>query len=685
MPADISPFSISYVVLFTVCSPLLAFIYQAVRGRSATTGIPSILAILGSLVGAIYIFSTVWNQPAIHIQQSWFTLGDKVFYLGFLLNNISAIMLVLVPLIALPVHIYSTSYMHGDRGIHRYWMYLSLFCFAMLGLLVADNLLLMYIFWELVGFASYLLIGFWFTRESAVQANKKAFIINRIGDLGFLIGISIIFTQFGTLDLVLLFSENGLLSQVDTLSSGWFTAAGIAFFIGAMAKSAQFPLHVWLPDAMEGPTAVSSLIHAATMVAAGVFLLTRIFPLFNADVLLFISIIGILTACTAAYFALAQYDIKKILAYSTISQLGYMMVGVGIGAYDAALLHLLTHAFFKCLLFLAAGAVIHEMQHLKTKLQADFDPQDLRNMGGLRKWMPKTALLMGIASLALAGFPLTSGFLSKDALIIAAFEWAAAQSAGYQLIPYLLVLVSMLTSFYIARLMFKAFFGENRLEALKATADHKATEDYTSAADIHATMHEAPKTMLLPMLGLAVCCLFPLFSLQPLSASGSWIMQGLGIQYAFDSIHSLHLIVPLVLVLSSLLSMALAWRWYAQQRYPLQAQAAYIRAAEKQLYLNEFNNRVFVGGVMGLAKASYWFDRHIVGGAVHGFTSIVKTIARWSTWVDATFVDGFVNGVAAVTYWLGHQFRQVQNGKIQNYLFGVFLVVFIGLLYLIFS
>lgn len=418
--------------------PLLAFLYQALAGRKEHSGSFALLAIGLSFVFGMLTLVNVWNGPAITTHVEWFRIGRSVFSVGLLLNNLTTLMLALVPTIALPVHIYSRAYMHGDSGIHRYWMYLSLFCFAMLGLVVMDNLLLMYIFWELVGFASYLLIGFWFTRESAVQANKKAFLVNRIGDLGFLIGLAIVFTQYGTWNLIDLFGSTGLIQQsivqngdwiapTGSIDDRWLTIAGIAFFLAAMAKSAQFPLQVWLPDAMEGPTSVSSLIHAATMVAAGVFLLATVFPLFNDTVLIFIAIIGTITATLAAFFALGQYDIKRILAFSTISQLGYMMVGIGIGTWDAALFHLATHAFFKCLLFLCAGAVIHEMVHLKEHSQFHFDPQDLRNMGGLRKYMPKTFILMVIASLALAGFPFTSGYLSKDSIIISAFEWAASK------------------------------------------------------------------------------------------------------------------------------------------------------------------------------------------------------------------------------------------------------------------
>ena len=416
----ISPLIASILV---VIIPFGAFLLQAVLGKKYISGNISLIAILlSTILSGFFVFSPIWQEQAMDVTYPWFTIGEKTFSIGILLNDLSVLMQFIVCIIALPVHIYSRMYMKGDTGIHRYWMYLSLFCFAMLGLTISKNLLMMYIFWELVGFASYLLIGFWYTRDAALQANKKAFLVNRIGDLGFLIGIAILYTSFGTVDLIELFGDKGIFAEQIDKNTGLITGAGICFFIGAMAKSAQFPLHIWLPDAMEGPTSVSSLIHAATMVAAGVFMLCSIFPLFNAQVLLFIAIIGTLTAISAAIFALAQYDIKKILAFSTISQLGYMMVAVGIGAWDAAMFHLATHAFFKCLLFLGAGAVIHEMNHFKEHVKLSFDPQDLRNMGGLRKYMPITFVLMSIGSLALAGFPLTSGFLSKDAIVVASWE-----------------------------------------------------------------------------------------------------------------------------------------------------------------------------------------------------------------------------------------------------------------------
>jgi len=670
--------------LLTLVAPLAAFIYQAILGKRDQSGIISLLAIIVSFIGGGLTWLTIWNNPPVSIQANWFTIGETTFKVGILLNNLSALMLLLVPTVALPVHIYSRAYMHGDAGIHRYWMYLSLFCFAMLGLVIMDSLLLMYVFWELVGFASYLLIGFWFTRETAVQANKKAFLINRIGDLGFLIGLAILFTQFKTLNLVDLFGDNGLIYQstindglwtspVNSLPQIWLTIAGLAFFLAAMAKSAQFPLHVWLPDAMEGPTSVSSLIHAATMVAAGVFLLATVFPLFNESALLFIAIIGTITAASAAYFALGQYDIKRILAFSTISQLGFMMVGIGIGTWDAALFHLTTHAFFKCLLFLSAGAVIHEMAHFKEHSHLDFDPQDLRNMGGLRQYMPKTFLLMSIASLALAGFPLTSGYLSKDSIVISSFEWALSKGTVYLIIPISLIIVSILTAFYIGRLIFKAFFGEFRL----LDRVHDKFHDHP--------LHEAPKTMLIPMFILDLFCLFPIFSFNPFSYHDSWLMDGLLLDdYIFAPSHLAHLIIPIILLVGSVVGWIIGWKWYVQDKYPLNPESLTLKASFNQGYMNEFYQAVFVNGTLKLAQFCYWFDRHVVDAFVSLIQFIVLSLSQLSVWIDKYIVDGFVNTVASVAYWTGNQVRLVQNGKLQTALYSVFLLVLLGLIYLIF-
>ncbi|WP_234991296.1 NADH-quinone oxidoreductase subunit L [Sphingobacterium psychroaquaticum] len=656
---NISPIHISILV---VLLPFLAFLTQAIVGKKDQSGNIGLIAIILSTVCSLVgVFMEVWNHIPMYERIHWFTIGGKSFHVGILLNNLTTLMQLVVCIVALPVHIYSRAYMKSDPGIHRYWMYLSLFCFAMLGLTVSINLLQLYIFWELVGFASYLLIGFWFTKDSAVQANKKAFIINRIGDLGFLVGIALLYSQLGSIDLVELFGKEGLIYTMDTHAT-WVTYAGLAFFLGAMAKSAQFPLHVWLPDAMEGPTSVSSLIHAATMVAAGVFLLCTVFPLFNETVLAVITIIGCLTAILAAFFALPQYDIKKILAFSTISQLGFMMVAVGIGAWDAAMFHLTTHAFFKCLLFLGAGAVIHEMTHLKEQTNATFDPQDLRTMGGLRHHMPKTFVLMVIASLALAGFPLTSGYLSKDSIVISAFEWASQYGGLYFIVPTFLIFVSILTAFYIGRLLFKAFFGPY---------------NYT------AKVHDAPSTMLYPMLFLGSCSLFFAFSWQPLDYHASWLMEAFHVKKSFATVDIAHIIIPSVLTLGALVTWAIGWQWYVKSKYPFATEGRWMTFFREQGYINQLYAFTFVKGTVYLSTVLFWFDKNIVDGCTKLLATVVRELARVADWFDKNIVDGLVNVIARFTYYLGHLVRQVQNGQLQGYLGFALTIVVLGILYLI--
>ena len=661
----ISPVTASILVM--LC-PLLAFLIQALLGKKSISGNIALVAILAStLISLFGVFLPIWNETTVLQKWAWFTIGQHTLHVGILVNNLTALMQLVVCIIALPVHIYSRAYMKGDSGIHRYWMYLSLFCFAMLGLTVSLNLLQLYIFWELVGFASYLLIGFWFTKETAAQANKKAFLINRIGDIGFLIGIALVYANCGTLDLSTLFGETSVLSSIDKNTS-WVTFAGLAFFLGAMAKSAQFPLHIWLPDAMEGPTAVSSLIHAATMVAAGVFLLCTVFPLFNETVLLVITIIGTLTALSAALFALGQYDIKKVLAFSTISQLGFMMVGVGIGAWNAAMFHLTTHAFFKCLLFLSAGAVIHEMAHLKAKAQLAIDPQDLRHMGGLRHFMPKTFVCMVIASLSLAGFPLTSGYLSKDSIVITAYEWANRLGAAYMLIPILLIIVSLLTAFYIGRLIFKTFFGSFKYRSLTAAG---------------ISFHEAPKAMLIPMFFLAAGSLFPFFGISLTDYHSAWIMHTLETDSSYPTLAQAHLFIPALLTGGAILVWLIGWNWYVKQKYPLSENNVLVHFAHKQGYINEFNERVFVNGVIKLSRILYTFDRYVVDGLTKFFSWFVRQLSVVVYWFDKHIVDGLVNLAANATYYIGHLVRHVQNGQLQTYLGFALTIVVLGILYLI--
>ena len=382
--------------------PLAAFAVQAFFGRRLPRGgdwVP--LAAIGlALILSLRLFAQSISAYDPHWQLPldpwvWLDLNVTRISVGLLVDNITVIMLVVVTLVSGLVHLYSVGYMHGDPRYSRFFGFLAIFSFSMLGLVLVDNFLLLYVFWELVGLSSYLLIGFWYEKPSAASACKKAFLVNRVGDLGFFVGIMIVFWHLGVFDYDSVYEG----VAEGKLGGWWLTAAGLCLFCGAIGKSAQFPLHVWLPDAMEGPTPVSALIHAATMVAAGVYMVTRMFPILTPDALVVIAYIGAITAILGATIAVAQYDIKRVLAYSTISQLGYMIMGLGVGAYVAGFFHLMTHAAFKACLFLGSGSVIHAMHHVYH--HSDKDPQDMRNMGGLKAKMPMTFLTFLLATVAL--------------------------------------------------------------------------------------------------------------------------------------------------------------------------------------------------------------------------------------------------------------------------------------------
>ena len=652
--------------------PLLTFFGSLIfSGQVSRSGSLAILNMSLSLILSACVFGRIWNGAVIHEQIHWFTIGGWDLRIGILLNNLSALMMLLVSAIALLVNIYSTKYMQGDPYIRRYWAYLGLFCFSMLGLVIVDNLLLMYMFWELVGFSSYLLIGFWFSRSSAVRANKKAFIMNRVGDLGFLIGIMIIFSQFQTLDITRLFGAEGLVNaavisggswigSAGTMPAEWLTIAGIVFFLAAVAKSAQFPLHTWLPDAMEGPTSVSSLIHAATMVAAGVFLIARVYPVFDEHVLLVIAAIGALTAFMAGTIALTQNDIKRILAFSTISQLGFMMLAMGVGASASALFHLVTHAFFKCLLFLAAGAVIHEMAHLKDKSGKDFDPQDIRNMGGLRKHMPLTFVSMVIGSLALVALPLTSGYLSKDAILIQSFEWAEGEGGWFRLIPISAMVTSWLTAFYISRLIFKVFFGEFRLSELTG----------------HLHVHEAPAAMKYVMLILSVFCLFPVFSWNPLLFEDAWLLKGFPVTESMTRINAFHTIIPAAVNLISIALIGLCFKWYGSGRSaPDFSKTVVFRFSQEQWHIDKFYSAVLVKGTTAFAGILYWFDCYVVDGVVNLVGTLGRWLSFWSRWIDRYVIDALVNFFAYLAGIVGNFVRHFQTGRLQHYLVTMLIII----------
>jgi len=662
--------------LAAVASPLLAALVNfCLPVKSKVAGWVSTVAILLSCVFAARVFAGIWNNPQIHVQQVWFTTGHTKVYAGILLNNLSALMLLLVSVIALPVHIYSTAYMKYDDRYSRYFTYLSFFCFSMLALVVVDNLVLFYAFWELVGFSSYLLIGFWFTKDKAVQANKKAFIMNRIGDIGLLSAIIILFAMYGTFDINTLFEQNGLVSHssihevwtTDGIDSAflpaiWQYIAVAGIVLAVAAKSAQFPLHTWLPDAMEGPTSVSALIHAATMVAAGVFLLGRVYPMFTQTELTILACIGCFTAFMAATIALTQNDLKWVLAYSTISQLGFMVLGMGVGAYSSSLFHLATHAFFKCLLFLVAGIVIHEMQHVKEENNLDIDPQDISLMGGLRKKLPLTFVVALIGGLALIGLPLTSGYLSKDGILIQAFEWSDGKAAWFKIIPVMALLTSWLTAFYVARLIFKVFFGQFRLPQIYP------------GLKIH--MGDGGWQYKLPLVLLALCCCFPLFSFNPFSYEQAWLSSGLRLHSLakFESIY--HLTIPVLVNIFSLLVIYAAYTIYVKQSGFLFPQTGFFyRLSYNQWYFDKIYKRVFVKPVLGLGKFMYWFDKNIIDGFIHLLAAVSRYVAGFAAWADKYIVDGFLHLVAAIVQSIGNFARKFQGGKVQYYLFSMLAIV----------
>lgn len=633
----------------------------------------STIAILISCVISASIFSKIWNWHVVHQQMLWFTVGGTKVYAGILLNNLSVLMLLLVNLIALPVHIYSTAYMKDDEGYSRYFAYLSFFCFSMLALVVADNLVLFYIFWELVGFSSYLLIGFWFTRDSAVQANKKAFIMNRIGDIGLLTAVIILFSQFHTFDMLQLFANKGLISQSIIKDGTWIAPLGhlpaalqyIAcggLFLAVAAKSAQFPLHTWLPDAMEGPTSISALIHAATMVAAGVFLLGRVYPLFNDVELTILAAIGCFTAFMAATIALTQNDLKRILAYSTISQLGFMIMAMGIGAYASSLLHLATHAFFKCLLFLAAGIVIHQMAHIKKDNGLDIDPQNILNMGGLRKKLPLTFIAAVIGGLALIGLPLTSGYLSKDGILIQAFEWSEGRSGVFKIIPIISLLTTWLTAFYVARMIVKVFFGE-----LRVLNNHPG---------IQVHIGDGGWRYKLSLILLALCCLFPLFSVNPLLYERAWLFNGFAPVGGLERENVYHTLIPAGVNILSVLLIYGAYVMYVKRQANIFPQSGFLyRLSAGEWYFDSIYNSVVVKPIVFLSTAAFWIDRTVIDGFINALVDTGIKIAKLCAWIDHHIIDGFLNLLVAIVEAIGNVARRFQGGKVQCYLFSMLVIV----------
>ncbi|HEX2869245.1 MAG TPA: NADH-quinone oxidoreductase subunit L [Ignavibacteriales bacterium] len=623
-------------------------------------------------------------------------LGNINMDLGIKIDNLTAIMLFVVTLISFLVHLFSIEYMKGDSRYSRYYAYLGIFTFSMLGIVLTHNILMMYIFWELVGLSSYLLIGFWFEKKSASDASKKAFLVNRVGDTGMFIGIMILFTNYHTFTFDTIYAQIAA-GHLPFNSPAWLTAAGILIFMGAVGKSAQFPLHVWLPDAMEGPTPVSALIHAATMVAAGVYLVARIFVMLTADAMLTIAIIGMVTSFIAATIALTQNDIKKVLAYSTVSQLGYMIMAMGVGAYQYAFFHLVTHAFFKACLFLGSGSVIHAMHH----------EQDIRKMGGLRKKLPITYATFLTATLAISGVPFTSGFLSKDGLL--AGTYAFGLLTGHWIIPAVAFLVALMTAFYMFRLVIITFHGTPRDE-------HKYD---------HA--HESPFVMALPLVVLATLSVFFWYGTNPMNPSSGWFLSKwvktpatvVPQQQRFDfmktevkeagaveetktaeaaetetvthsehymhAMHQAHYPAMGLSIILGGLGILLAFAMYQWKKIDADKLAEKLgplyRFSLNKWYIDELYGATFIGGTLALSRALAWFDSKVVDGIVNGTATLTRGLSNIGGLFDKYIVDGMVNGAAYLSGFIGLFFRRFQTGKVQTYVvfvvFSVIILLFI--------
>ncbi len=594
------------------------FIRPFLNDKPELSGYITITSLIGSFALSIWALITVLATPGHELpipDINWVVIeGGVTIHLGLIMDSLTGVMLIVVTVVSLMVQIYSQGYMHGDPGYHRYFAFMSLFTASMLGLVLADNLLFLYVFWELVGLCSYLLIGFWFHRPAAANAAKKAFIVTRLGDFGFLAAILLLFSHTGTFDI----AELHGLAITGAIAGTTLTWAAIGIFSGAVGKSAQFPLHTWLPDAMEGPTPVSALIHAATMVAAGVFLVARMFPLFahSVEALTIVAVIGGFTAVFAATMGLVMTDIKRVLAYSTISQLGYMMLGLGTGGIAIGIFHLFNHAFFKALLFLGAGSVSHATGTF-----------DMRQMGGLRKVMPWTYATFVIASLSIAGIWPLAGFWSKDEIL-------ASSLANQPILFYLAMLTVFMTAFYMFRVVFLTFGGEYR----------------GGGSEAQSKPHESPSVMVIPMAILAILAVVSGW-LNVTGGFGQFLGHGETHSFTVGFFGILAHPLPWVSLILAGLGILLAYaiysaNWLSAERVGRLFSPLYTLFYRKY-WFDELYENVFVGKVL-----------------VNGFFTGLQQF-------DTYGVDGAVNGVANATMAGGRAIRRAQTGQLQ--LYGLFI------------
>ncbi|HEY3247301.1 MAG TPA: NADH-quinone oxidoreductase subunit L [bacterium] len=617
--------------------PFLAFALIVAYGRRlpGQGAYVAIGAMILSALGSLGVLGRVSEDTHYEANVVVATLLNRPLEVGYAIDGLTAVMLFVVTVVGTLIFVYSIGYMHDDPRFSRFFAYLSLFAGSMLTLVLANNFLLLYIGWELVGLCSYLLIGFWYERPAAARASMKAFVTTRIGDLFMFIGILLLFAEIGSLNFATIFHavEGG------TLAGPLVLLAALLIFGGAVGKSAQVPLHVWLPDAMEGPTPVSALIHAATMVAAGVYLVARTYTLFFAstghDALTVVAYIGGITALMAALIGIVQDDIKRVMAYSTISQLGYMMMGLGVLGFTAGVFHLMTHAFFKALLFLGAGSVIHAMH-----------TNDIKQMGGLAKAMPVTYWTMLVGSLALAGIPPFAGFWSKDAILLEAFYHD-------KLLFVLGEVGAFITAFYIFRMIFYTFTGAPR--------------------DAHAHPHESPRVMTVPLIILAVFAALVGF------AGAEFYASPFETYAHFEGVTAV-IFDPRVAVLSTLVAAAgifaaaavYRWRWVSSDSLR-RALAPLYTALVHKFYWDEFYQVTIIAGTVWVARQLRSFDTYVIDGAVNALGAVFVWFSRLYRIFDLYVIDGLVNLVGWMAKALGGRLRYMQTGRAENYLLAIAL------------
>ena len=662
--------------LLVPLAPLLGAIAAGLFGKllGRTWSHRITIALVGvSFAASVVIFQDVMAGNIFNGSvYKWMSSGSTSFEVGFLIDRLTVMMMLVVTFVSLMVHIYTIGYMEEDPGYQRFFSYISLFTFSMLMLVMANNFMQLFFGWEAVGLVSYLLIGFWYTRPTAIYANLKAFLVNRVGDFGFLLGIGLVLMVFGTLDYQSVFANAhnyvNDMAPIPGMSVGLLTAICILLFIGAMGKSAQFPLHVWLPDSMEGPTPISALIHAATMVTAGIFMVARMSPLFELSetALSFVMVIGAITALFMGFLGIIQNDIKRVVAYSTLSQLGYMTVALGASAYSVGVFHLMTHAFFKALLFLAAGSVIIAMHH----------DQDIRNMGGLRKYMPITWITSLIGTLALIGTPFFSGFYSKDSIIEAV---ALSNLPGSGFAYFAVVAGVFVTAFYSFRMYFLVFHGEERFGKDHPStgsghtgahgsdhADEEAAHDHHHGLKPGQKPHETPWVVTLPLILLAIpSVLIGFLTIEPMLfgdyfGDAIYIAEG---HHALEEMRS-EFHGPFGMVLHALFTLpfwfALAGAvsaWFFYMKRPdipeaIKQKLSFIYTVlDQKYYFDRFNDWFFAGGARGASRLLWNFG-------------------------DVKLIDGFfVNGSARVVGVFSGVLRTLQTGYVYHYAFWMIIGV----------